>query len=165
MQLKNKVRITLAIMLVVAILVPLVGTVQYLTNGLRHELVTFEKEEVDKLRDTVKNYVDLVHDMIRLDYRMISNRENMARVYGENLRGELDIVIHFLKIKAKEVGKKGKTLEQAQKEAKDMIQSLRLQGGLNYIWVQNTALPFPMSPLPRNTFAGCSSFHKDHIRP
>lgn len=143
MELKNKMQLTLLVLLVLAILLPLVVTVQYLTTELNRELVSFEQEEVEKLRDTVKNFVDIGHEMMSLDYQVITNRNHMARVYGESLRGELDTAIHFLNAKAAEVGKNGATLEQVQEEAKEIFRSLRLQEGQNYIWIQDMGLPFP----------------------
>lgn len=143
MQLKNKMRLTLAFILVLAIIMPLVYTVQHLKSELNRELQEFEQEEIDKLRDNVKNFVDLGYEMINLDYQLLTNRRHIARAYGDLLREQVKVAMHFLQEKA-EAAQAGKiSLEQAQAEAIAAIRSLRLNSGQDYIWIQTNEEPLP----------------------
>ncbi|MFZ5950016.1 MAG: cache domain-containing protein [Candidatus Rifleibacteriota bacterium] len=143
MLLKTKVRLTITIMLIIAIIAPMLVTGSFISTSLNRELKSFEEEAVDNLREQVKNFVDLGYGMLQRDYQMLTDKASITRLYGQGLKDELDIVAYFLKLKAEEVEKGVKTLEQAQYEAKETVRNLRLQNGENYVWIQDTGRPLP----------------------
>ncbi|MEW6708480.1 MAG: cache domain-containing protein [Candidatus Riflebacteria bacterium] len=143
MLLKTKVRLTITIMLVIAIIAPMLVTGSFISTSLNRELQSFEEEAVENLREQVKNFVDLGYGMLQRDYQMLTDNESIKRLYGQGLKDELDIVAYFIKIKAGEVEKGVKTVEQAQNEAKELVRNLRLQNGENYVWIQDTGRPLP----------------------
>jgi methyl-accepting chemotaxis protein len=111
----------------------------------------YEKEEVAKVKQNLKDYIDIAYSTIDSYYKSRSMESKyLEEIYGHRLKNIIDVAYTMLSSKA-ELVKKGKlTLAEAHAQAANEIKQISYDGGTGYIFIVDTTLPYPkmiMNPI------------------
>lgn len=111
-------------------------------NGME-EIKSYKKEETDKVKITLKNYIDIAYETIESNYNDAMNKDYLQKRYGERLKSIIDMAQSII-IESILLENKGTlTSTQAQTRAKERIKQLRYDNGKGYIWINDMRRPFP----------------------
>jgi len=111
-------------------------------NGA-NEIEQFRITEIQKVKNNLRNYVDIAYETIDSNYKNAQKKEQIEKRYGKRLKSIIDItekIVQEAKLKA-EAGEI--SVEEAKKIASDQIKKLRYDSGTGYIWINDTGRPFP----------------------
>lgn len=107
------------------------------------DIEEYKAVEVAKVKQNLKNYVDIAYATIDSNYKNSRNQAYLQKYYGHRLRSIIDVAETVLKSKATEVSAGRLSREEAQKQAKVEISKIRYDDGTGYIWINDTSKPFP----------------------
>ncbi len=109
----------------------------------KKQIHAFKEQEIEKSKQTLINYVDLVFEVITTNYSNATDKSFLEIEYGRRLRNSIQMAESIIETKMLLV-KKGKyTLSEAKQSAIDAISNLRYDNGTGYIWINDTGLPYP----------------------
>jgi methyl-accepting chemotaxis protein len=129
-------------------LITMVFAVAYLVIVELHERgeserQTFRSETIADVKRNLKDLVDVAYATIDQNYSNLQDKKFLQKYYGNRLRTTIDAADSILK-HYHSLEKSGKLSEdKAQKEALAMIEQIRYDEGIGYIWVNDTSKPFP----------------------
>jgi len=107
------------------------------------DLADYQKDETEKNKQLLKNYVDIAFQIVNSNYENSQNIDFLKKQYGHRLKNIIDIAVSVIEEK-KDLLRNGKiTLEQAQHESMLLIKKMRYDKGVGYIWINDTGLPYP----------------------
>jgi signal transduction histidine kinase len=123
----------------------------YVAQQRSKEMLTrYEQDEIYKIKHNLKNFVDVAYSTVDLNYKNSMDKEYLEKHYGYRLKNIIDVTTTLLELKVEEV-KSGKLTEaEAKAEAIAEIKQIRYNQNKGYVWISDTALPYPkmiMHPL------------------
>ena len=107
------------------------------------EVAAYKTEELQKIKNKLKSYVDIAYSVIDSNYRHSINHAFLAKEFGARLVNIIDTVESILVSKSDQVRSGRLSLVEAQKQARNEIKKIRYDDGTGYIWINDTTLPFP----------------------
>ncbi|MEW5816369.1 MAG: cache domain-containing protein, partial [Spirochaetota bacterium] len=107
------------------------------------EISSFEKEELSKVKQSLKNYVDIAYQTIESNFNNTQNKQFLEAQYGFRLRNIIDIAASVIEDEMKRVESRAVSRAQAQADAMRIIKEIRYDGGTGYIWINDTGRPYP----------------------
>jgi len=124
-----------------ALIIVLTFTIHHITESSDEEINQFHQQEVERIKDTLKNYVDMAYAIIDSHYNDSRDKKFLEKYYGRRLINIIDVAETLLKSKAEAVKNGELKLEDAQTQAMQAIKQLRYDNGDGYVWIIDTALP------------------------
>ena len=123
----------------------LVGTitVRILSANQQEEIEIFRQEEIDRTKQTLKNYVDIAYETLDSNYIKSQDNEFLRKQYGPRLKNIIDLSEEVIRESMAKVSTGVLTAEQARREVALAISKMRYDNGTGYIWINDTTLPFP----------------------
>jgi len=121
------------------------GVIYQIKKNFQAQLVEYRQQELQKIKDRLKDLVDIVYTALDRDYRSLEDMEFLAERYGQRLRNLIDFgesVVRYHLVQAEQG-----TISQAQAQAQAlaMLQKIRYDAGdTGYIWVNDTTTPYPI---------------------
>ncbi len=142
-----KIRTKLLLLIGVTVVVCVVALLGYqawheLTTN-RKELNRFETEEVAKVRQNLKNFVNIAYETIESSHRNSQDQLYLEAQYGYRLKNIIDVAESMIAVQIEGVKRGGLGLTAAQEQVKKAIASMRYDAGVGYIWINDTGKPYP----------------------
>ncbi len=107
------------------------------------EREAFRDATITEVKRNLKDLVDVSYETIDQNYSNLQDKSYLQKFYGNRLRTTIDVVDSILKHYHGMV-KAGKLSEgEAQKQSLAVIKQIRYDGGIGYVWVNDTSKPFP----------------------
>jgi len=107
------------------------------------ERQAFRNATISDVKQNLKDLVDVAHETIDQNYSNLQDKKYLEKYYGNRLRTTIDAVDSILK-RYHGLAMEGKISEaEAQKQSLAIIEQIRYDGVIGYIWVNDTAKPFP----------------------
>ncbi|MCU7921039.1 MAG: methyl-accepting chemotaxis protein [Candidatus Thiodiazotropha sp. (ex Epidulcina cf. delphinae)] len=107
------------------------------------ERQAFRNATIAEVKQNLKDLVDVAYKTIDQNYSNLQDKKFLEKYYGNRLRTTIDAVESILKY-YHELAKAGKMTEaEAQKQSLSIIEQIRYDGVIGYIWVNDTSRPFP----------------------
>jgi len=143
MKLRNKIFfINLLITAIAVALVTIVIMIAMVINGYK-ELDTYSKEETRKVRDNLRNYVDIAYETLKSYHNNSTDKTYLENFYGHRLKNIIDVAESIIKTKTSKVARGELSLARAKNEAINEINKIRYDDGVGYIWINDTGRPIP----------------------
>lgn len=109
----------------------------------KKEITAFQKQEIEKSKQTLINYVDLVFEVIKTNYSNATDNSFLEKKYGESLKDIIEIAETIIDTKIALVAEGRLSIHEAKNAAAFAISQLRYDNGTGYIWINDTGLPYP----------------------
>ncbi len=145
----NIVKIRVKIVFLVSIIIVILATAilgyqtwETLAKSKR-EIAEFEAEELLKVKQNLKNFVDIVYENLVSSYRNSQNKEYLEDQYGYRLQNIIDLAESTINMRINQVQRGEISKADAQILAKNAINKMRYDSGTGYIWINDTGSPFP----------------------
>ena len=106
-------------------------------------LAKYKQEELYKVRQNLKNFVDVAYSTVDSNYKNSMDKKYLEKHYGYRLKNIIDVAETILITKVEKVRDGKLTLAEAQTEAIEAIKRIRYDNGRGYIWINDTTLPYP----------------------
>jgi signal transduction histidine kinase len=129
-------------------LVTMVFSVAYLVIKDLQERGEFERQAfrsatINEVELKLKDLVDIAYETIDQNYANLQDNRFLEKYYGYRLRTTIDVVESILK-RYHVLAKAGKITEDAaKKQSLAIIEQIRYDGVVGYVWVNDTSTPFP----------------------
>ncbi len=144
---KLSVKRKFSLLIILTLIVSVVTLASIFIYNIRQkaaaDLVAYQREESEKVRESLEGFVGLAYQSIETSYNNIENKAFVEKMYGHRLQNIVDVATTILRQRAKQVKAGELSLEQAQKLAIQEIKAMRYDGGTGYIWINDTRLPYP----------------------
>jgi methyl-accepting chemotaxis protein len=118
-------------------------TIYGATKSSNKLLAKYKQEEIYKVKQNLKNFVDVAYSTIDSNYKNSMDKHYLEKHYGHRLINIIDVAETILISKAEEVKNGQLSLAAAQAEAIKAIQKIRYDNGRGSIWINDTTLPYP----------------------
>ncbi|KHD07600.1 hypothetical protein PN36_08750 [Candidatus Thiomargarita nelsonii] len=139
----NKTAFTLISSLIVAISLIVAFAIYSITAKGNEEIEKFRAEEIQRLKQYIKDSVDMAYATIENNYKNSMDKVYLEKYYGPRLKNIIDVAETILNSKVQAVKNGKMTLSEAQAEAAAEIKTIRYDNGDGYVWITDTALPYP----------------------
>ncbi|MES2730977.1 MAG: cache domain-containing protein [Bacteroidota bacterium] len=143
LNIKGKFSLLIIITLIVSISILAALIIFTIYRKSQADLQTFQQEEMQKVKKSLNSYVDMAFHSIDDNYKYINDQNYLEKYYGHRLQNTIDIAIHTLEKRAKQVQEGKISLQEAQTQAIKDIESMRYDRGTGYIFINDTQLPYP----------------------
>ncbi len=107
------------------------------------EIKTFKAQELIKIKNGLKNYVDIAYETVDSAYKLASENEYLEQRYGKQLTDVIDIAQLMINDVIQKEKNGELTTVEAQMLAASKVKALRYDGGKGYVWINNMKSPFP----------------------
>ena len=143
MRIRTKNTLFTSFFLVLVVAVVTLFSVSNIRQQGEQRINNFRAEELDKVKSHLKDLVDVAYETIDQNHRNLSDLDYLSDYYREKLDNILNtgesIIDKYRRLQAQ--GQM--TLSQAKNRAMSDIRELRFDGGTGYIWINDTAKPYP----------------------
>jgi signal transduction histidine kinase len=150
----KKITLTIIACFIIALAIICLITFYHIIEQEDKYLEEYHTEEMERIKQTLQNAVDLAYAMIDTHYNNALDPISLEKHYGQRLVNIIEIAETILYTKSEAVNKGKLTLEEAQAQALTEISQLRYDNGNGFLWINNTNLPYPrmlMHPkIPKN---------------
>ncbi|MFH1740315.1 MAG: cache domain-containing protein [bacterium] len=143
MKIKNQISLVTITLLLLSLAITVSVAVVAVRNKGNADIAQYKTDELQKKREKISTLVDIAYGIIDTNYNNVKDREFLEKYYGYRLKNVIDIVESILTEKAGKVEKEGLSLAEAQKQACDEIRTIRYDRGTGYVWINDTARPYP----------------------
>lgn len=140
---RNKFSILVVVTLIISVFTLAAVTIFSMKQKAGADLEHFRKDETEKAKRALESYVDLAYQSIETNFKNLSDKQFIEKVYGLRLQNTVDLAISIVKEKAEKVNNGELTLEEAQELAINEIKAMRYDNGTGYIWINDATLPYP----------------------
>jgi len=139
----NKTAFTLISSLILAISLIVAFAIYSITAKGNEEIEKFRSEEIQRLKQYIKDSVDMAYATIENNYKNSMDKVYLEKYYGPRLKNIIDVAETILNSKVQAVKNGKMTLAEAQAEVAAEIKTIRYDNGDGYVWITDTALPYP----------------------
>lgn len=118
-------------------------------NG-KKEIHSLRKDEMGKASQTLKDYMDIAYSVVETNYKNSQDKTWLEDHYGAQLKNILELVEDVIHAQLQRVTDGELSVNEAKKNAFSIIQQMKYNGGSDYVWINDTTLPYPtmlMHPL------------------
>ena len=143
MKLQAKLLIIIfSILIIFGLCIGITMTIVISSNG-EDEITRIREDELAKIKQNLKNYVDIAYKTIESDYQNSQNKEWLQQHYGPRLINIIDIAEGIIRENKKLADEGAISFHEAQQRASESIGNLRFNNGSGYIWINDTGKPYP----------------------
>ncbi|MFC3192939.1 cache domain-containing protein [Marinicella sediminis] len=143
MRIRTKNTLFTSFFLVLVVLVITLFSVSNIRKQGDQRIKNFRAEELEKVKSHLKDLVDVAYETIDQNHRNLSDLEYLSGYYREKLDNILNAGESIID-KYQRLHSQGQiSLTQAKTLARNEIKDLRFDGGTGYIWINDTAKPYP----------------------
>jgi len=143
MKLQAKLLIIIfSILSIFGLCVGITMTIVISSNG-EDEIIRIRQDELAKIKQNIKNYVDIAYKTIESDYQNSQNHEWLQQHYGKRLINIINIAEGIIRENKKLADEGAISFQEAQQRASESIGNLRFNNGSGYIWINDTGKPYP----------------------
>ncbi len=137
-------RITGGIFLVVIIFTLCQGFVMYsiISSTGEREIQTMNKDEMNKTKQELKNYVDIAYNIVESNYENSHDKKWLQKEYGLHLSKIIDITESIIKEHIALVSEGKINRDKAQQRVLHTISQLRYDADTGYVWINKTGQAF-----------------------
>ncbi|MDM8524234.1 methyl-accepting chemotaxis protein [Desulfococcaceae bacterium HSG8] len=107
------------------------------------EIRKFREDEMVKIKQNIKNYVDIAYNTIESDYNNSQDKEWLEQHYGSRLINIVDIAEGIIRENKKLAAQGAISVQEAQQRASESVGNIRYNNGTGYVWINDTKKPFP----------------------
>jgi methyl-accepting chemotaxis protein len=139
-----KTALSITFCFIVALSIILIFTVLNLIEKGNEDIEQYRTAELERIKQSLKDHVEVAIATIDINYNNSRDHAYLEKYYGSRLTNIVDIAENILQEKAK-AGKNGelRISAKALAQAKAEISHLRYDNGKGYVWITDTASPFP----------------------
>lgn len=87
--------------------------------------------------------MDIAYSVVETNYKNSQDKTWLENHYGTQLKNVLEMVEEVIHAQLKRVHAGELTVTEAQKGAFSIIQQMKYNGGTDYVWINDTTLPYP----------------------
>jgi methyl-accepting chemotaxis protein len=138
---KTTFTLILSIIGVVALILAL--TIYNITANGKKEIEQFRAEELQRIKNALKDAVDMAYATLETNHKKSRDKFYLERYYGPRLENIIEVAETILNSKTHAVENGELTLSEAQAQAAAEIKKIRYNDGDGYVWITDTALPYP----------------------
>ena len=131
-------------MLVIAVGITATLAIILVVDQGKSAAAEYRQEELKKVQDNVKDYVEMAVQSIESSYKAIDNQAYLEKFYGLRLQSIMDIAVATIKKRAQQVEAGELRLEEAQRQAIRDIEAMRFDNNTGYLWINDTTRPYPV---------------------
>jgi len=142
MKLRTKIIIKILLFVILTTLSVTTIVVLDIKKKGNEEIVQYEIEEVARVKQELKNIVDIAYDTVQKNYFNAQNSAFLTKQYGHRLKNILDISFSILSENQKLVTSNKISLKEAQAESIRLLKNLRYNNS-GYIWINSIDWPYP----------------------
>lgn len=162
----KKITLTIIACFIIALAIICLITFYHIIEQEDKYLKEYKTEEMERIKQTLQNAVDLAYAMIDTHYNNALDPVSLKKHYGQRLVNIIEIAETILYTKLEAVNGGKLTLEEGQAQAIAEISKLRYDNGNGYLWINNTNLPYPqmiMHPkIPKNQVLDDPKYNRAH---
>lgn len=114
-----------------------------LDEDAARDLKATSEIEMNRVKDQLTNYVDLVYRSIELKYQAATSKEYIEAQYGPQLVNVVDSASSLIQPYIDAAAKGEMPIEKAQAAAKDALRLMRYADGSGYVWINDAGKPYP----------------------
>jgi len=116
-----------------------IGTITTIRYNAAKEIESLRQAEMEQTKGVLKDYVDVAYATVDSNYKNAVNKPYLEKRYGHQLKNIVDMAVKIV-----EDAKRGDmNTERAKALAAEKIKKLRYDQGTGYLWINDTAKPFP----------------------
>ena len=130
-----------AIVTVVALIT--IGTITTIRYNANQEIESFRQEELEKTKAVLKDYVDVAYSTVESNYKNALDKTYLEKRYGQQLKNIVDMGVKIVEDANAAAARGEIPMERAKTMAAENIKKLRYDQGKGYLWINDTAKPFP----------------------
>lgn len=143
MKLQGKLLIVIFLVLIIFGVSAGITTTVVLSTYGEKEIGKIREDELTRIRQNIKNYVDIAYKTIESNYENSRDNQWLQKHYGQRLKNIIDIAESIIRDK-KQLVKAGEiTVQKAKQIAAGSIAAIRYDNGSGYIWINDTGKPYP----------------------
>ncbi len=109
----------------------------------KEDIEVFRNEEFARIKNDLKNYVDIAYETIDANYRLAQDKKYIEHQYGPRLTDLVDVAESVIREHQALVSSGILSLAEAQSRAAEAIGKMRYDDGSGYFWINDTTLPYP----------------------
>ena len=142
-----KIRVKIIVICVGILIVTSTVTATLIIAGIKKnaqaEIAQIKQNEIEKVKVNLKSYVDIAYETINSNYKSARDTEYLVHRYGPTLSNVVDVASGIIANLMQSVTEGTITSEEAKAQAMKAIKDIRYDNGTGYIWINDTAKPFP----------------------
>ena len=112
-------------------------------KNARAEIAQIKQDEIEKVKANLVSYVDIAYETIDSNYKAARDVKYLQKRYGDELSHVVDVASVIIANLIDKVNAGLITTEKAKSQAMKAIKDIRYDNGTGYIWINDTARPFP----------------------
>ncbi len=143
MKLQTKLTLNVSIAILIAIVCVSAIPIYFVKKQELAEIDSIRKEEYQKNKDNLKNYVDMIFTTLEKSHAEATDPQLIQKKYAVRLKNVIDLGNSIIQTNIKKVESGEMTEEEAKKTSMEEIRKLRYMNGTGYMWINNTARPYP----------------------
>jgi len=129
-------------------LVFIVGVLTFMSvNDIRAQgaerVVNYRTEALGQVKNHLKDLVDVAYETVDNNYKNLSDLDYLSKFYERKLHDTINTGELIIRRYQRLVDERKISLRVAKAQAKKEIGELRYDNGTGYIWINDTAKPFP----------------------
>jgi len=115
----------------------------YLNMSAEDEEAMIRKDELVRVKQTLKNYVDIAYKTIESNYAAAQDKLYLERMYGTRLKSIVDLAVGSISENVKLAASGEISKEEAQKRSAEVVRKMRYDNGAGYLWINDIGEPLP----------------------
>ena len=129
-------------------LVFIVGVLTFMSvNDIRAQgaerVVNYRTEALGQVKEHLKDLVDVAYETVDNNYKNLSDLDYLSKYYERKLHDTINTGELIIRRYQRLVAERKISLRAAKAQAKKEIGELRYDNGTGYVWINDTAKPFP----------------------
>ncbi|MEW6291186.1 MAG: cache domain-containing protein [Thermodesulfobacteriota bacterium] len=121
--------------------------INVINNDGRKDIEDFEKREMSRIKNDLKDYVNIAWQIADKNLRAAQDKEHLQKVYGPKLASIIDMADSIVQQAIKDAASGRITIDEAKIQAREQIRKFRFDNGAGYIFIIDNQLPLPRAIL------------------
>lgn len=143
MKIRAKITLFTSFFLVLMVVVITYFSMENIQKQGEQRLQTFKEEAIDDVKNHLKDLVSVAYETIDKNFNNLSDLNYLSKFYERRLHNIINTGETIIN-RYKRMAANGEiTLKEAKERSKAEIKELRFDGGTGYIWINDTAQPYP----------------------
>ncbi|MFH1156989.1 MAG: methyl-accepting chemotaxis protein [Pseudomonadota bacterium] len=142
-KLRTKLFLSSALAVVFSIAVVSWFSVYNLERHSMEEIQAFQRLRLEKIKNHLESLVDVAYETIDATYRLSRDMDYLSATYGQRLSNVIDICQGLIDEQKHAFAGKKISLAVAKSNAMQAIRAVRYDNGSGYVWINDTARPYP----------------------
>lgn len=114
-----------------------------LKNNASEEIRQIRIEEIEKVKNNLKSYVDIAYETIEANLKSTQDKAYLESRYGQGLKNIVDVAHSIIAECQASALKDNLDITVAQAYAAEKIKQIRYANGKGYVWINDMGTPYP----------------------